>query len=309
MREARHARSADGAYQPDLPEQSLQNERSLLVKRTSRGSIVILAAVAVAVAVFAIVTVPPPPQALADYTIDWKKVLPAKALDLLVQDSSKMLASATRSASNFKLKSKSVQNEAYVLAIYAAGGMSQGDDELAQRCAGLWQAAVALADAAKKKDLDEAQRLVKLIQDFQHMEADGDTTGDANLRDTIPIDNLMEIVQSLYVRFDSPKRGAYKRLTPREWRQRRKLLEILLASHKMAALTAAIAAHAPDKDPDPEKGQTKKAWLDSTEAVLEASMEMAKAVRSRKQSDFRKAVVRLDSACTKCHEVYRVELD
>jgi cytochrome c556 len=85
--------------------------------------------------------------------------------------------------------------------------------------------------------------------------------------------------------------------------------EIALTSHKMAVLTMAIDAHAPPKDPDAAKGQTRKAWLEATDAVRAATLDMAAAAKAKKPLDYKNALNKMDSACTKCHDVFRVEVN
>jgi cytochrome c556 len=77
----------------------------------------------------------------------------------------------------------------------------------------------------------------------------------------------------------------------------------------MMALSVGILAHTPEKDPDAPKGQTSKAWRETSEATQAAVIEVVAAARAKKADQFKKAYINMDKACTSCHEIYRVELD
>jgi hypothetical protein len=247
------------------------------------------------------------PARADDKEADWPKVLPETELVKLVDESGKTIQDAVRSASTFNLKAKSVENEAYVLLVYAQAGMKSGSADLAKKSAALHQTATKLAAAAKKKNLDEAKKLAAIVASFKTAKPGEEKSDGVNLGKEIPVKNLMEEVQTLFLRFDKPQKGAYKRLTKAEWEARGKTDEVATASHKMAALTMAITAHAPEKDPDAAKGQTRKVWLETTENTRTAALEMATAAKGKDQAEFKKALTRLNTACTKCHDAFRIE--
>lgn len=248
------------------------------------------------------------PHAIADdKDMDWSKILPEAELLKLVEESGKTLQDATKSASVFNLKAKAVENEAYVLMILAQGGLKSGNADLAKKSAALHEAATALAAAAKKKNLDEAKKQTSLVAGFKTLKPGDAKMDDVDMAKEIPVKNLMEEVQNLFLRFDKPQKGSYKRLTAAEWNAKGKTEEVTTAAYKMAALTVAITAHVPDKDQDAAKGQTRKVWLDTTEGCRVASLEMANAAKAKKQDDFKKAIDRLNSSCTKCHDAFRAE--
>lgn len=233
--------------------------------------------------------------------VEWPKVLPEAELSKLVDEGAKVLQDATRSASNFNLKAKNAESEAYALVIYAEAGLKSGNEELARKSAVLQQAALTFAEAAKRKSFDKAKAQVEIIAKFKTMKPEaGGKPAEVSLEKDIPIKGIMDNVNAV-----NKEMIKYNRLKPPQFNVKGKPEEIALASHKLAALTVAISAHAPEKDMDAKK--TRKFWLDTTEEVRAATLEMAAAAKAKKQAEFSAAFRRMDGACAKCHEVYRIE--
>ncbi len=236
-------------------------------------------------------------------SVEWPKVLPQTELTKLVDESTKVLQEATRSSQNFNLKAKNAEGEAYVLVLYAQAGIKSGNSELARKSAVLRDAALAFAEAAKKKNFDNAKAQAETIAKFKNMKPEGDVKmDDVPLDKAIPIKSLMDQVNTA-----NKEMIKYNRLTPAAFNAKGKAEEIALAAHKMAALTVAITAHVPEKDQDAKK--TRKVWLESSEEVRQATLEMAAAAKVKKQADVKTAFRKMDAACTRCHDVYRVEVD
>lgn len=235
--------------------------------------------------------------AVADRTdVDWKTMLPEADLVKVIGESVKFLQEATRSQTNFNTKAPLAENEAYVLVIYAEAGLKSGSDDLAGRSAALHKAASRLAEACKDKKLDEAKKQVAAIANFKSMKPDGEMKG-APLAKSVPIKNLMKTVNET----DKLMRN-YRRLTAAQFNVKGKTDEMALNSLRMAALTGAITAHVPDKD---DGKRTRKHWLETTAEVREATIEMANAAKAKKQDQFKTALGKMDSACIRCHDVFR----
>jgi hypothetical protein len=237
---------------------------------------------------------------------DWKTVLPEAELIRLVEDSVKFLQDATRSTTALRTQAKPAENRAYVLLICAQAGLN-GDGDLAKKSAVLKSVALNLAEAIKKQDLATAKKQVEVLAKFKSMKPDGKTEGgEIDLAKSVPIASLMKEVGET----DKKLQDA-KRLTAAAFTAKGKADEIATLSYKMAALTMAITAHVPEKDPDPKETDkdkqqmTRKLWLESTAESRDATLEMAAAAKAKKASDFKAAYSKMDSACTRCHDVFR----
>jgi hypothetical protein len=250
----------------------------------------------------------PKDAAAADLNLegDWKSVLPEPELIKIVDDSVKYLQDATKSTTELRTKAKPAENRAYVVLLCAQAGMS-GEGDMARKSAILKDASITLAQAIKKQDLAAAKKQVETLAKFKTMKPDGDAKVEAvDLAKAIPIENLMKEVTET-----DKKLQEYKRLTAAAFTAQRKPDEIATASYKMAALTMAITAHVPENDPDPKEKDkekqkmSKKLWLESTAEVREATLLMASAAKAKKAADFKSAYAKMDSACTKCHDVFR----
>jgi hypothetical protein len=230
-----------------------------------------------------------------------KMILSDPELAKLIEDSAKMLQSATKSQSEFNRLAKTVEAEGYNLVLIAQAAM--GNPSLADKAPGLRDAALSLAEAAKKKDYTEVKKQVTAVAGFKSMSGGGKTSA-TPLAKAVPLKNLMASVRDT----DTVLKGA-TRLTAAQWMQRGKAEEIAAHAMKMTTLTLGMLAHAPEKDPDPKKGQTRQLWIESSEEVQGFTLEMAKAVRAKNPTEYKKVYMKMDAACTKCHDKYRVEAD
>jgi hypothetical protein len=260
-----------------------------------------------AILLAAFVLAPREPEALAggkSEDIDWKGAFPEAELTRLVADSVKSLQDATRSPTNWNskgLKDSFAENEAYVLVLYAEAGIKSGNADLANRATGLHHTALKLAQSCKDKNLDEAKKLVAVIDKFKTMKPEGDGKV-KGLAEAIPVKNLMIAVGK-----QEEALKAYRRLTPAQFNAATKPQELTSNSLRMTAMTCGITAHVPAKDEDAKK--TKKLWLDTTAETREATLEMAAAAKAKKLPDFKTALNKMSDACVKCHDVYRKKDD
>jgi len=172
--------------------------------------------------------------------------------------------------------------------------------ELVKKATAVRQAAQALAAAIEAKNLDEVKKQVAFLSNLKKLPPEGDAGADADLAATVPIKVLMKQVQE-----NNKKLVEYKRLSSAKFAERGKAEEITSTAHRMAALSVAITAHAPEKDLPKDK--TKKDWLAATEGVRKATLELAAAAKAKNQSGVKAAIGRMDNACTKCHDDFRVE--
>lgn len=228
-------------------------------------------------------------------------LMPGPELVRNLELSIKFMQSATRSASEFNQKAKALENEAYAFAILVQAG--RDTDEMARKAGPLTETALALAAAAKKKSYNDAKNLVATLADYKKVESDS-TPPEVNLGKAVPIRNLMEVVRDV----DQELKKA-TRLTAASWNQRGKADEITNHANRMTALCLAMLHHTPETDPDAKKGQTSKIWRETSQETLDACLELAKAARAKNSTEFKKAYMAMDKACTRCHDVYRVEED
>jgi hypothetical protein len=247
----------------------------------------------------------PRDAARADAKLDvgnLKDLLPEAELSRVVDESAKVLQDYTKSAGNLNLNAKKVENEAYSLIVYAEVVRRGGSGDGGKKAALLQQAAQQLAEAAKKKDLKAAQEQVKAITGFKSLKPGGDVDmADVDLSQAVPRHNLMEQVNAI-----NKKMTEYRRMNAAAFQVKGKPDEVVINAHKMAALSVAITAHAPDKDLP--AGKTKQDWLKATEDMRKATLEIAAAAKAKKQADMKSAINRMDTACTKCHDDFRVEI-
>jgi cytochrome c556 len=271
------------------------------VLQASQSSLTLLTAT-LAVTVFALVLTAADVTAQGDKSsVKAKELLPNADLIKTIEASVKTMQAYTKSASEFNQKAKALENEAFTLAIIAQAGRE--NDELAKKSRPLTDAALALAAAAKKKDFNEAKKQIATSADFKKM-APSDGDAEVNLGKVVPLKNLMTQVKDI-----DQELKKVTRMTAASWNQKGKPEEIALHANRMLALTLAMIQHTPETDPDAKKGQTSKVWKDTSVETQEMCLILAAAARNKKPDDFKKAYMNMDKACTKCHEVYRVETD
>ena len=171
------------------------------------------------------------------------------------------------------------------------------------RALALQHAAAALADAAKKKNLDDVKKLAAEIADFKKAAPPADLKPLGSLSEKVPVHNLMEAVQSCY-----KKHQEFGRMSSAAFGQKGKAEELATAAYKMAAFSVAITAHLP-KDKDELKGKQPDDWLKPTADMRKATLEIAAAAKAKKHNDAKAAIRRMDAACTKCHDNFRIDTD
>jgi cytochrome c556 len=232
---------------------------------------------------------------------NWKELMPEAEFTKLVSESAKLLQEYTRSPGSFNQNGKKLQNEAYSLAIVAEVARQASDGENQLRAAALQQVALELAAAAKQKNLEEAKKLSAAVAAFKKTAPPADAKA-ISLREAVPIHNLMEEVQALY-----KKMQEWQRMASTAYNQKVKPEEATLAGYRMAAYSVAITAHVPDKEQ--LKDKTEQDWLGPTEDMRKATLDIAAAAKAKKHADLKSAIRRMDSACTKCHDNFRIDTD
>lgn len=238
---------------------------------------------------------------------NWKDVVPEAELTKLIEESAKKLQAATKTEFVFtqaggskKSPNNDVQNEAYIVALFAQGGMKQTEGDMAKKYAAVRDAALSLADAAAGQKLAEAQKQVAIIASFPKTIAPAADAKELPLTKVAPLPNLMKQVNALDGRFMKDfKKG---RLLPADFTKKGFAEDLALASEKMAAFTMAITAHVPAKE---EKDKPKKHWIESAAEVRAATLAMTKAAQAKNPMGFRTAFSDMQSACTKCHDKFR----
>jgi hypothetical protein len=209
------------------------------------------------------------------------------------------------------------ENNAYLMIIYAHAGLRSGGQDLVKRSGAVQVVAPKIAAAAKGKDFNgtkkEVEELAKILEK-NWKPADGAANPPLNLRTAVPIKNLMKEVSNLNRQIQSPvpKDMSIKRWRATEWQMKGKAEYATTASYKMTLLMLAAAQHHPEKDPaaganKDEAKMTIKAWVDSSLEVKDHTLGMAEAAKGKNQSKFNGAVTKMDTACTKCHDIFRVE--
>jgi len=75
------------------------------------------------------------------------------------------------------------------------------------------------------------------------------------------------------------------------------------AGYALAGLAELTLAKAPAKDAG--GGKTKKAWIEWSEQMREASLELAKAAASKNGANASKAAAKVNAACNNCHSKFK----
>lgn len=232
---------------------------------------------------------------------NWAELLPEPVFQKILEDSVKSLQQMTRSSSEFNRQAKAVGNEAYSLITFAEVLRRANDGDMAQKAILLAATARDLAAAAKKKNLEDAKKHVATLANLKKAKADGDLKplGEP-LKELVPVHNLMEQVQVV-----NKEMIKYRRMKDADLKAKGKSDEVLRNAHRLSAYSVAITAHVPEKDFP--KGKTKEDWFKATEEMRKATLEIATAAKAKNQSNLRTAINKMDAACTKCHDDFRVE--
>lgn len=231
---------------------------------------------------------------------NWKDLLPEAEFTKLVGESLKQVQEFTRSSTNFNQSVKRLQTEAYSLVTLAEVARRSASGEAERRALAVQAAALELAEAAKKKDQEAAKKAVAALADYKK---GSDAKPIGSLADAVPVHNLMEAVQSCY-----KKHQEYGRLSSAAFAKKGVPEEVATAAYKMAAYSVAITAHVP-KSKEDLKDKTPADWLKPTEDMRKATLDIASAAKAKKQSEMKAAIKRMDSACTKCHDNFRIDAE
>jgi hypothetical protein len=226
--------------------------------------------------------------------------LPEADLTKLINETAKSLQTDTRSAQEFNTKLKRIEADAYLLVILAQAGINGGGDP---KLITLREEALKLAEAAKAKNFEAAKKAAEAIANFKAMKPGNPQNAKCELGKVVPIKILMENVNATN-RFLI----MHNRLSAAAWKAAGKTDAVAADSTKIAALSLAIIEHTPAKDPDPAKGQTRKAWEESARNVHAATLDLIEAAKKKDQTAWKSAFKKMDTACTSCHDIFRVEL-
>jgi hypothetical protein len=241
----------------------------------------------------------PAEDRLKDIT-NWQELLPEPVFNKIMEESVQSLKDKTKSPSEFNQKYKLVANEAYSLIAFAEVFRRANDGDMAQKAILIEMAAKDLAAAAKGKDLEAAKKQVTVLAGFKKMKDSEVKPMTEPLQELVPIHNLMEQVQAV-----NKEMIKYKRLKESELKAKNKSDEVLRNAHRLACYSVCITSHVPEKDIP--KGKSKEDWLKATDDLRKATLEIASAAKAKNQSNLRAAITKMDSACTKCHDDFRVE--
>lgn len=253
-----------------------------------------------------IVYVPHAARAQGQAGPQWKDVVPEPELAKLIDESAKRLQNMTKNPGAFnqaagkKSPNNEVQNEAYIVALYAQGGMKQTEGETAKKYAAVRDAALQLADAAAGQKLPEAQKHVAVIASFPKDISPAADAKELPLTKTTPLPNLMKQVNALDGRFN--KDFAKGRIKAPQFAQKGFVQDLTLASERMAAFTMAVSAHVPEKD---EKGKPRKVWMETSAGVRAATLNMVAAAKAKNGPGFQKAFNDMQTSCAECHKHFR----
>jgi cytochrome c556 len=233
---------------------------------------------------------------------NWSELMPEPIYNKILEEAVKSLQDKTKSNGEFNQKSKALTNEAYSLIMYAEVARRASNGGMAQKALGIIATAKELAATAKAKDL-EASR--KHVAELANLVKKGNNNA-ANpvkepLQELVPIHNLMEEVQNV-----NKEMVKYKRMRAEEIKAKAKSDEVQRNAHRLLAFSVAITAHVPDKDIP--KGKSKEDWFKACDDLRKATLEISAAAKAKNQSNLRAAINKMDTACTKCHDDFRVEI-
>lgn len=235
----------------------------------------------------------------ADTKLDianWKEILPEPVYAKVVEESAGKLTGYTASASQFAQNGRRAQAEATNLIIYAEIAHRAGN----ANAAALRDDAVKLLEAAKARKADVAKELAAKLVNYKSLSSSG-KSGDSDLAKTTSMKTIMDVT----VKGLNPKITQYKRITAAALGG--KSDEVARDLYKLAALSVAVSAHAPTTDLP--KGKTAKDWLSASEEMRTYALQAATAAKNKKASAVTAAVKKMDAACTRCHEDFRIETD
>jgi cytochrome c556 len=76
-------------------------------------------------------------------------------------------------------------------------------------------------------------------------------------------------------------------------------------SYMKSAIKMAASMKIVGENPHEKPGKDKKVWTDSSAIVMNAAKDMEAAAKGQKLADFKTAFLKLETGCTKCHDVYK----
>ena len=231
------------------------------------------------------------------------ELAPAELLAILKSDVGR-LAATTQAEKEFRSQSRVLQNDALALAVYAQIRMNESDKEMARRLATIRNGALGFAEAARQKNAGEAKKAIAPAEGSEPLSPASTQPRSAHITLTklMPMTNLMEHLGLLNITISE-----YEQLTSADWGLDAKSTDAVRHTWKLTALVRVIEAYTPAEDPNPKKGQTRKLWAEATHDTGEAAGALHVAARARRGDDFKAGLQKLEAACNRCHQVYRVE--
>lgn len=241
---------------------------------------------------------PPAGDDLKDIS-NWSELMPEPVFTKIMEESVKTLQEKTRSPSEFNRQAKSVTNEAYSLILLAEVARRANEGDMAQKAVFISTTAKELAAAAKSKDLETSKKLVTALAGFKKVKEETKPLKEP-LQELVPVHNLMEQVEVV-----NKEMKKYRRMKEADLKAKNKSEEVTRNTYRLTAYSVGITAHVPDKDIP--KGKSKEDWLKATEDLRKATLEIAAAAKAKNQKNLRDAIDKMDRACTKCHDDFRVD--
>jgi hypothetical protein len=173
-----------------------------------------------------------------------------------------------------------------------------------QKCADLRDAALALLQAAQKKDYDQAKKLAAVMAQFPNLKHD-DTPHPSNPapKNGLGMEDIMRPFSASGARLEKTLAGD-GRLDSAQLAGPGRAEEATDHAYQVAALACFVQGHTPAKD---EKGQSRKVWQEASADMQRQALEMALAARAKDTAGLHKAYSSLAASCTQCHKVFRTE--
>ena len=233
---------------------------------------------------------------------NWSELMPEPIFNKILEESVKSFQDKTKSTGEFNRLGKQLAKEAYGLITIAETARRASDGDMSQKAILVAVNAKDLAAAAKAKDLAAAKKCVATLAGLLK-KGNGENAEALKepLQELIPIHDLMEEVQNV-----NKEMTKYKRMKADELKAKGKSDEVQRNAHRLLAYSVGITAHVPDKDIP--KGKSKEDWFKACDDLRTATLEISAAAKAKNQSNLRTAINKMDTACTKCHDDFRVEI-
>lgn len=234
----------------------------------------------------------PTPKAIAadpmaaDDAKTWKSVLGDKDLDVLLKAQVASIKDAMKTNGTFLRGFRKVQLSGHLIAMLGNIGALRQEGDEAKKAAGLRDAGLKLAEAAKAKKFADAQKALEEVEKYPGSIAAADAAP-AKWTVVLPLDILMKAVNAI-----DTATGAAVRKDEKAFSKTAK--ELSADSLLMACLAVIAREHNGNAD--------WKGWCDE---MRDGSSAMSKQFAKKDQGATKQAREELQKSCTACHEVYR----